>query len=173
MTVKSRLSAARTPTVRLVLGLAVAIAAWASLGPQQLGGRAAYVMVNGTSMLPKFHGGDLVVVQKTSSYHVGEVVAYRNDQLHVTVMHRIVALDGDRYVFKGDNNSWQDNEHPTRQALLGVEKLHIPHAGRYLQELRQPFAALLIMALATVFAFAGNRGQGKLGRRRSRHHARA
>src|SRR5215831_17838445 len=62
------------------IGLALAIAAlvgWALfLRPQSLGGPAGYVLVSGKSMLPRYHTGDLVLVERRSSYHLGEVIAY-------------------------------------------------------------------------------------------------
>ena len=46
-------------------------------------------------------------------------------------MHRIVALDGQRFVFQGVNNSWRDPDHPTQDLLLGKLWLRIPaRAGR-------------------------------------------
>src|SRR6266403_550049 len=44
------------------------------------GGRlrtAGYVLVSGHTMLPRYHTGDLLLVEHKSSYHVGEVIAYR------------------------------------------------------------------------------------------------
>src|SRR5260370_6367352 len=58
------------------LGAVIAACLWFGL-PQSLGGRADWVMVSGTSMLPRFHTGDLVLVEHQSSYHVGDVIAYR------------------------------------------------------------------------------------------------
>src|SRR5213592_2340237 len=57
------------------LGL-LAVLLWLAL-PQGLGGRAGWVLVSGTSMLPHLHTGDLVLARHRSSYHVGEVIAYR------------------------------------------------------------------------------------------------
>ena len=51
---------------------------WAHfLRPESLGGRAAYVLVSGQSMEPRYHTGDLVLVQRHAGYHVGQVIAYR------------------------------------------------------------------------------------------------
>src|SRR6266700_5754277 len=62
--------------------------------PQSFGGRSGWVLVSGTSMLPRLHTGDLVLVEHQPSYHVGEVIEYhvqtgKGGAGHV-VIHRIV-----------------------------------------------------------------------------------
>src|SRR5438309_7768906 len=91
----------------LTAGLVLCLgAAWWYFAPTQLGGSTRYVETGGVSMEPRFHTGDLAVVRPADRYTVGEVVAYRSTLLHVTVLHRILARHGDRYVFKGDHNNF-------------------------------------------------------------------
>src|SRR5690348_5599455 len=92
--------------------LAAAGAAWFLLAPPLLGGSTSYVIVKGTSMTPRFRGGNLVLLRHRSSYRVGEVVGYRSALLHHVVMHRIVAIKDGRFLFKGDNNNFLDSDHP-------------------------------------------------------------
>lgn len=55
-----------------IAGVVLAIVFWALfLCPQSLGGRAGYVLVSGHSMLPRYHTGDLVLVERKSSYTSG------------------------------------------------------------------------------------------------------
>ena len=120
------------------LGLIVLGTAWFYLAPTQLGGSATYVVTHGISMEPRFHSGDLAIVRSQSSYHVGEIVAYHNRQLHTIVLHRIIGRQGDRYIFKGDNNDFVDPEHPLASQLMGALWIHIPGAGVRLQSIRSP-----------------------------------
>src|SRR5262245_49045395 len=85
-----------------------AVAAWLLLAPTQIGGETRYVTTSGVSMAPRFHSGDLAVVRPADDYKVGQIVAYRSAQLRTVVLHRIIAIKGDRYVFKGDNNDFID-----------------------------------------------------------------
>src|SRR5947208_4675826 len=97
----------------------VAALLWFCL-PQGLGGRAGWVLVSGTSMLPHLHTGDLVLVERQSSYRIGEVVAYRvpNGEVgagHV-VIHRIVGGNGKTgWTMQGDNRTAADLWHPTNR----------------------------------------------------------
>jgi signal peptidase I len=54
-----------------------ALTAWFfTLRPGSLGGPATYVLVRGISMEPTYHDGDLVVIRRSSSYRVSDIVAY-------------------------------------------------------------------------------------------------
>src|SRR5438128_2525146 len=106
----------RTLRHHLVRATTVALGAtllWL-LAPTAVGGRVSYVTASGVSMKPALRAGDMALLRTSSQYRVGDVVAYRSRMLHATVTHRIVARDGDRYVFKGDDNSWLDPEHVTK-----------------------------------------------------------
>src|SRR3954454_11477915 len=120
----------RTASRIAMLTLAgVAVVALAAMWPTRLGGAVSYVTTYGTSMEPAFHQGDVAAVRASSAYGVGEVVAYRSRLLGTVVLHRVVAIDHGRYTFKGDNNSWQDAEHPIAADLIGRLWLHIPRGG--------------------------------------------
>ncbi|MGH3413863.1 MAG: S24/S26 family peptidase [Marmoricola sp.] len=155
--------------VMLAAGVGMLAVVWALFAPTAIGGPASYVVTDGTSMLPRFHGDGLVITRARPDYHVGEIVAYHNKELHSVVMHRIVARAGDRYVFKGDNNDFRDRFHPTKSGLVGQEWVYWPGAGRYLVMLRQPPVFAVIIAAAVLFAF---RAPAR-SRRRRRHHAHA
>jgi signal peptidase I len=71
------------------------------------------VIVNGISMEPGFHKGDLVIILAADSYHVGDIVAYRHPDIG-PIIHRIVEQKDDRFVLRGDNNSWLDSYLPVQ-----------------------------------------------------------
>jgi signal peptidase I len=139
----------------------VAALLWFCL-PQRLGGRADWVMVSGTSMLPHLHTGDLVLVERRSSYHVGEVVAYRVPKGQVgagyTVIHRIVGGSGRTgWRMKGDNRTAPDLWYPKNRDVVGLELLRIPHAWFVLRLLHMPILLALFAGFAAFFTivFAG------------------
>ena len=145
---------------------------WFYFAPVQLGGSTTYVVTHGTSMEPRFHTGDLAIVRSQSNYHVGEVVAYHNHQLHTIVLHRIVGREGDRYLFKGDNNNFVDPEHPVASQLIGALWIHIPGVGLRLQSIRSPLVMGILlfvgMLLLTGGAFARTQGRGRRREARGR-----
>ena len=161
---------ARTPGQRSghrssLLGSLVAVlllaVVWAIGGPAQFGGPASYVITNGTSMLPNFHSGDLAVTRRAGQYHTGDIVAYRL-RSRTVVLHRIVGEDGDRFITKGDNNPSADTARPANGDILGVLWLHIPSAGRLLEQLRRPQIMALVVLLTGV-TWAMGRRSGRSG----------
>jgi signal peptidase I len=143
---------------------------WEELAPAKLGGTHEYAVVDGISMNPKLHAGDLVVMRQSSNYQVGDVVGYHNAQLGRLVLHRIVGQVDGRYVFKGDNNSFLDAYHPTQAELVGRLSFHVPKVGGIFAWLHSPHHAGLTVALVAFLLLAGG-GAGAAHRRRRRRPA--
>ncbi|HLM05399.1 MAG TPA: signal peptidase I [Blastococcus sp.] len=146
---------------------ALVLAAVWMFWPLTLGGGTTYVTTHGISMEPRFHTGDLAILRSAGSYSVGDIVAYRSDLLDTIVMHRIVDMDGDRFVIQGDNNDWLDEERPTEDELLGTLLLRVPQGGRAIGVLTSPGALGLVGVAALALVGAARRP------RRGRHNHRA
>jgi signal peptidase I len=152
---------------RIVIGvgvLAAILVAFSLVGPRALGGPADYVITHGSSMEPKLQDGDLVVLRGAKAYEAGDVVAYRSGRLGRVVLHRIVRTDGERFVTKGDNNSWLDSYRPTEGDVVGRAWFTLPVAGAVLNVLRSPRNFAIASALLTLLAVAGT-GAGVRRRR--------
>lgn len=146
--------------VRVVAGILVILAAgvlWTALAPKHLGGKAAFVTTFGTSMEPKLHAGDLVLVREAPSYSVGDVVAFRSEKLNTIVLHRIVERVGGRFVTQGDNNSWKDSDLPRPSDIVGKMLTVVPEGGERLRSLRSPTGMAVMLGLGGVTAGARNR----------------
>jgi signal peptidase len=147
---------ARIWEIASILLVVAACVFWAMfLRPQSLGGRAGYVLVSGQSMEPRYHTGDMVLVERHSGYHVGEVIAYHvpkgDPMAGAQVIHRIVGGNGvSGFVMQGDNRTGADTWRPKQADVVGSEALRLPQAVVVLQFLRSP---LLLGLLAAAFAF--------------------
>ncbi len=140
-------------------------AAWLVLAPTRVGGSTDYVTTHGISMAPRFHSGDLALIRPARAYRVGDVVAYRSAMLRSVVLHRIIRRDGERFVFKGDNNNFIDPAHPGRAELVGKLWLRIPHAGVVLDTLHLPAVAGGLIGSGLLLLLSAG---GKRRRRRRR-----
>jgi signal peptidase I len=126
-----------------------------TLRPGNLGGTATYVMVQGESMEPTYHTGDLVIVRAQQTYAAGDVVAYRVPEEQVgegaVVIHRITGGEGARgYVLRGDNNDTDDDWRPTDQDVAGKAWIVVPRAGVFLRRVMDPAMMASLAAAATV-----------------------
>ena len=136
----------RLPYARQIALIAVQLALVAALGwfclPQRLGGRADWVMVSGTSMLPRFHTGDLVLVE------------------HQAGIHRITGGNGRTgWRMRGDNRTAPDIWHPTDHDVVGSKLLRIPHAWFVLRLLHMPLMLGLFAGFAAFFLIVFGGGE--------------
>jgi len=148
------------------LSVVVLLVGFMTLAPTAIGGPVSYVVTNGVSMLPKFHAGDLAIVREVDHYQVGQVVAYRSATLHRVVMHRIVAREGDRFVFKGDSNTFLDLDKPTQSDMIGALWIQVPQGKKSLDFLHAPTT---IGVAVLVLLLAGTRLRRRRRRRRRRY----
>jgi signal peptidase len=133
------------------------VAGWfTALRPAKLGGPAAFVMVQGVSMEPTYHTGDLVISHRRSSYAVGDVIAYEvpggDVGAGLTVIHRIISgSPATGFITQGDNNPTPDDWRPKLGDVEGSAWMVIPNGGRILTFLHAPIplgglaAAVVVM----------------------------
>ena len=141
------------------------VAAWAVLAPPELGGSTRYVILDGTSMEPSLHAGDLALVRARDDVGKGDVVLYEHPRLGAHVLHRIVRVNGGRYVLKGDNNDFLDDVRPTAGEIDGKLWVALPRVGSVLMWAREPMHAALIVFALAFFALGG--GAAVAARRRA------
>ena len=135
---RARRVAARQPHAYNLLRL-ITIAAWlvvavVFLRPTFLGGPTGYVIVSGTSMEPTFHTGDLIITTQHSTYHRGEIIAFRvpepNPAAGALVIHRIVGTSADGgFITQGDNRDAVDSWHPRSDDIIGTRTFLVPGVG--------------------------------------------
>lgn len=82
------------------------------------------------SMEPAIEVGDVVVVcpADPDTLEVGDVIRYQGEGC--TVIHRIVALEGDAFLTQGDANNAPDLRPVEREQVLGRVVCTIPKAGK-------------------------------------------
>ncbi|MGZ5399283.1 MAG: signal peptidase I [Nocardioides sp.] len=132
------------------------------LTPSNLGGSTTYLVTRGTSMLPTHEPGALVVTRTQDAYGVGDVIAFYREGLDRIVLHRIVGIDGDRFVTRGDNNAFDDAFHPAVADIVGTPWIHVPGGAGVMAGLRSPLTRGVVFGALAFFAVAA-----ALQRRRS------
>ena len=139
-------------TVRRAIDVAALVltvlAAW-SLWPASLGGSSRFIVVEGQSMEPTFHLGDLVLLHVGTAPQIGNVIVFRiprgEPAAGLLIIHRIIGRrDDGTFVTQGDNRRTPDPFHIHRSDILGSPSRSIPHLGRFIGLLSSP----MIVAIA-------------------------
>lgn len=137
-----------------VAGAALLVVALWLLLPVRLGGSASFVVVQGDSMVPHFHSGDLVYARRADHASVGDVVIYRmpiGDGSTRLVVHRIVEVrDDGSLVVRGDNRTTPDAVNPTTDELVGAPVVNLAPWGTRAVVL-VPFALTLALGVLVVW----------------------
>jgi signal peptidase I len=142
--------------VTLVVFLLIAAAWVVAFRPQALGGPARYLVIRGDSMVPTYVSGDFVVLHTQSTYHAGDIVAYRVPKGEIgaglLVIHRIIGGDAAHgFAVKGDNNPAPDPWRPRQADVVGSAWVTIPGVGQAIVAIRSP---LMVAALAAAIVVA-------------------
>ena len=131
----------------LLLGVNVYLANARTLTRNQLPmpfGIGMAVVLSG-SMEPVLHVDDLIIVRKAEEFTVGDLVVYQSEQ--ELIVHRIVSIDGETVITKGDANDTEDEPISTDE-IQGKVVRRIPAMGKIVGILRSPIGILVILALA-------------------------
>ena len=78
------------------------------------------------SMEPYLNVNDIVIIKEVDSYNAGDVVTYKDEDS--TVTHRIVLIDNNKIITKGDANNVKDKA-ITKDDILGKLFIRITGVG--------------------------------------------
>ncbi len=114
------------------------------------------------SMGEAIHISDMVIVKINSSYDVGDVITYYNDGDFIT--HRVVSIDNDKIICRGDANTSNDNP-INNSVVLGRVVYVFKNVGIWKKILMTPkvFISMVITLFLFSFTFSYNK---KIPRRR-------
>lgn len=116
----------RLENLLLVLLLVVSVALIFSLG-YFLHTQVPLAVVSSWSMEPTLHVGDIVVVAGSENYSVGEIVVYESPS--GLIVHRVVKVNTNSFITKGDANPYPDSINPTLTMIKGKVIFVIPYIG--------------------------------------------
>lgn len=96
----------------IILGIIAIIAIWTSIQLNiqnkeyaNIFGYSVFSTATG-SMSPTMEKGDIVIVKIGEDVQNGDIITYKKDNAFIT--HRIVEIEGNTVIAKGDNNNIQD-----------------------------------------------------------------
>lgn len=97
------------------------------------------------SMEPVLHTNDLAFVTEEESYQIDDIVVFQEGNM--LVIHRIISIDGDTVITKGDANNVPD-EPMTMDRIKAKLQFHIPFVGLIFKYLKTVPGTLIVLFLA-------------------------
>lgn len=107
-------------------------------------GHGTAIVLSG-SMEPELSVDDLIFVRVQDTYEVGDIVVYQSSG--ALVVHRIVSLEGNTVVTKGDANNAQDDPMEI-SAIKGRVTGHIDGVGGLVRLLKSPVVSIGLLGVA-------------------------
>ena len=101
------------------------------------------------SMQKTINIGDAVLIKIDSDYKVDDIVTYKNGNDFIT--HRVVSIEDDYIITKGDNNNVNDNPIDKGLVVGKVVKI-LPKVGIWKKVLLTP--KVIILIVLTLFIFS-------------------
>lgn len=102
------------------------------------------------SMTGSIEAGDAIIITKSDSYAVGDVITYFPAGETSSVTHRIVRIEGDKYYAKGDANNSEDPDPIFASQIAGKMVGHIPKIGIVIEWLRTWQGIAFMLAVGAV-----------------------
>ncbi len=124
-----------------------------------IGGKSILEVVSG-SMEPEINIGDLIIIDTLDKdYHEKDIVTFYDTE-DTFVTHRIVSINEDEIITKGDSNNSEDGV-ITKDKIVGKYKFKIKGLGKIIAVIKKPITMILILIvgiLVCIFFSLDNQG---------------
>lgn len=106
------------------------------------------------SMEPNLSENDMIIIKKTNDYKVDDIVVFQDQ--YTLVVHRIIRIEGEYYITKGDNNDAEDS--PIKLSLIKGEVIKdYSSIGAVIRFIKTPIGIVMILGLAASLLFLSYR----------------
>ena len=110
------------------------------------------------SMEPAIPVGSIVITKEKSSYEIEDIISFQEKGSVIT--HRIISIDRERYITKGDANNVADTEEVQQKQILGKVILTIPLLGYLVMWLMSPVGIISLFIIIGIWYIATGRNRG-------------
>lgn len=132
------MSAKAILNISLIGVIAIVLSLLLILGPARV--------VTSDSMVPTLRAGDVLWIRPISgAITPGQIVSYNEQGKLIT--HRVVAIEGDTLITKGDNNREVDPWRVSTEDVIGSPVLRIPYLGYLIFFIKKPVGWLVFIIL--------------------------
>ena len=119
------------------------------------------LIIASPSMTGAIEAGDAIIIKKSDSYAVGDMITYFPADESFSVTHRIVRMEGDKFYTKGDANQSEDSDPVLIEQIVGKVAVKLDKVGYFIEWLKSPvgiiFAATFIVLLILIIVIEDKR----------------
>ncbi len=101
------------------------------------------------SMEPRLSANDLVIIQKSDTYEVNDIVVFKENSS--LIIHKIIEINGDEIITKGDANNIPDKPIGLDD-IKGKLIFDVPNVGVAVNFLKKPAVVISVLALIVMLA---------------------
>lgn len=109
-----------------------------------LGYRISIILTG--SMEPELKINDMVLIKKTDKFKENDIVVYKNK--NIETIHRVIEINDDEVITKGDNNNQKDV--PIKKEQITGKYIRTIPGGKILAFFRIPEVMLVAIIIATI-----------------------
>lgn len=92
------------------------------------------LIVKSNSMYPELRINDIIIIKKLNNYNVNDIITYSIDN-KVLITHRIVKINDNDFITKGDNNNSEDKE------IIKLENIK----GKVIHKINRSYQIIIIL----------------------------
>lgn len=107
----------------------------------------SFAIVATGSMEPEISIGDFIVNKDQDTYALGDVITFYDSQRQEYVTHRIILVENENYLTKGDANNGADRFTVPKSAVVGKVVGKIPKVGNMVSFFQTPFGLFVLIAV--------------------------
>lgn len=115
------------------------------------------------SMEPELSVNDVIIVKKSDSYDVGDIVVFRENRMQI--VHRIISKSGTTVVTQGDANNAADDAIDEKK-IKGKVTSHIPYLGALIRTIKTPIGIIIVLAIALLLMELSYKSENKKGKKK-------
>lgn len=105
----------------------------------------AFLVVTTGSMEPEINAGELIIIKEFDKYEIGDIVTFI-DKDDFLVTHRIICLNEEKMITKGDNNNLLDEE-VSLNNIKGKVIIHSKILGFFVLYLLKPLVFIYVITI--------------------------
>lgn len=105
----------------------------------------AFLVVTTGSMEPEINAGELIIIKEFDKYEIGDIVTFI-DKDDFLVTHRIICLNEEKMITKGDNNNLLDEE-VSLNNIKGKVIIHSKILGFFVLYLLKPLVFTYVITI--------------------------